>query len=202
MSRSALVPVAVLLLIVGAVTGALFRPQADAHQASSGDACATIEAQTQTATAAATLTPWTRPTFAPPQFDPSGNLILPTFASVPLGVACVNGVMIRDAAGNILLPPVTPWSPPPTLKVDAASQTGSSGTPIAVPTCGWRSPGPCSLPDGTVVGLPVLFNTPTAPPQDMLPTCVPFEASTGCVRTAPSVLREHWTATAAAGGRP
>lgn len=169
MSRSVLATVAAFVLIVGVMTGAMSRSRIEARQASSADTCATIEAQTQTATVAATLAPSVRPSFAPPQFDPAGNLILPTFATVHLGAACVNGVMIRDEAGNILLPPVTPWSPPPTVRMDTARQTGPLGTPVAVPTRGWRSPGPCSIPNGTVVGLPIVATAPlaystTAPP--------------------------------------
>lgn len=170
MSRSVLVTVAAFVLIVGVAAGAITRPGTEASQAPSADTCATIEAQTQTATVAATLTPHVRPSLAPPQFDPAGNLILPTFATVPLGAACVNGIKIRDEAGNILLPPVTPWSPPPTVRVTPASQPGSSGTPVAIPTCGWRSPGPCSIPNGTVVGLPIVATAPPLYPQSTAPS--------------------------------
>lgn len=63
------------------------------------------------------------------------------------------------------------------------SQSGATpGTPAAIPTCGWRSPGPCSLPDGTIVGGPDTVSFPPITPG-AYPTCsgsVPD--SGGCVR--------------------
>lgn len=127
MSRPAIVTMAALVLIVGVVSAASSRSRTDARQVPLPDTCATIAARTQTATAAATLTPSMRPSFGPPQFDTSGNLILPTFAVAPLGAVCINGVMIRDESGNVQLPP----QPSSTVGRNPTPQT-EPGTPVGL----------------------------------------------------------------------
>lgn len=96
-----------------------------------------------------------------PSGPPLGELILP------------NGVMLRNAQGQVMLPPTTPWTPPPGY-IEPNPDAGS-----VVPTGGYSSPAPSpSSPVPTVSPVASPVASPVTSTITTTPATVPVAAPT------------------------
>ena len=80
----------------------------------------------------------------------------------------------------------------------AGSANGTPGTPVAIPTCGWRSPGPCVIPPATLTAGAILHTSATASVAPTPPGCGPLSSTSDCVETLDYYFAVNATATARA----